>query len=75
MNRLRDKKDDINVQREVLGVLVRTLESEHHLMEQATKDDATQVLVELQTLFLEPKNEIEDIRVLIEEDCRLGLGS
>jgi hypothetical protein len=56
------------VQREILGVLVRTIEEEHELMDDIVKEDATKLLVDIQKKIQEPKcNETE-------ENCRLGLG-
>lgn len=55
-------------QREILGVLVRTIENEHELMETVIKDEATKAILEIQREMQEPKcKEMED-------DCLLGLG-
>jgi hypothetical protein len=67
LNRIQDKKDDVNVQREILGVLVRTLEEDHHLIDDLIKEDATKLIVDLQKSFEGKCSEIE-------ETCRLGLG-
>lgn len=66
LNRLQDKKDDIDVQREILGVLVRTLEEDHHIIEDDIKEDATKLIVEIQKNYETKCNEIE-------ETCRVGL--
>lgn len=75
LDRLRDKKNDMSVQNEVLGVLVRTIEEEHSFMEVAVKDAAARAILEIQ-------NELNGPRIVnfapsykeIEENCRLGLG-
>lgn len=54
-------------QREVLGVLVSTIEEDHHLMDEIVKEDAIKLLVELQNSI--PEQTCEKI----ESDCRLGL--
>jgi hypothetical protein len=67
LSRLRDKKDDVLAQREILGVLVRAIESDNDLMETAVKDEATRLLLELVRELKEPCEEIE-------QNCRIGLG-
>jgi hypothetical protein len=67
LNRLRDKKDDIVSQREILGVVVRTIEDDHHLMEPAIKEEAIKLILELQRELKQPCSELED-------NYRLALG-
>lgn len=68
LNRLRDQKHDALATREVLGVLVRTIENEYQVMENLIKDDAISLLVELQ-------QDLHDHQCPdIEGNCRMGLG-
>lgn len=68
LNRLRDKRKDINAQREILSVLVRTIENEHQTMETLVKDEAVIAILEVQ------QDTREQHCPIIEDDCRLGLG-
>ena len=69
LNRLRDQKPDIAAQREILGVLVRTIEDEGHLMEAFIKDEAVNVILELQQAL----KDFEGTCPELQADCRMGL--
>lgn len=69
LNRLRDQKKDIHATREILDVLVKTIENEYQVMENLIKDDAISLLVEL-------KQDLHDHQCpKIEGNCRMGLGN
>lgn len=65
---MRDQGPDPSAQREILGVLVRTIENEHHLMDTLVKDDATKAILDIQSELKEPPCKETY------ENCRLGLG-
>lgn len=68
LNCLRDKKHDTFTQREILGVLVRTIEHDYHWMDNFVKTEATELILDLQSSLKEHKCQE------IEENCRMGLG-
>lgn len=50
-----------------MGVVVRTIEDEHALMDPVVKDEATKLILELQRELKQPCDELE-------ENYRLALG-
>lgn len=70
LSRLRDNRQDINAQHEVLGVLVKTIESEYHLMENLVKEEAVNVILEVQQNI----KDVEGTCPELEGNCRMGLG-
>lgn len=70
LNRLRDQRQDLLVQKEILDVLVKTIENERHLMETIVKDECRDVIIEVQRAVKEFEGNYPEI----EAECRFGLG-
>ncbi|CRL07781.1 CLUMA_CG020735, isoform A [Clunio marinus] len=66
LDNLRDKKHDLMTQQEILGVLVKKIENDRHVMDFITTNETIKLLLEPERDLMEPCKEIE-------ENCRLGL--
>lgn len=68
LTKINEKKCDLSEQKELLDVLVRTLEIERQLMDPLVQEKCSNLLLDILNDVRETKCE------KIDENCRLGLG-